>query len=95
MAVKVRMGEKEILQAMKQSVLMLMAACQESEGEDDESDEDDEGARLAIYCTRACCCCRVSLKRVCSKEQSLLICACICTILDPMGLFVRPCVTQR
>lgn len=91
---KVRMGEKEILQAMKQSVLMLMAACQESEGEDDES---DEGARLAIYCTRACicCCCRVSLKRVCSKEQSWLICACICTILDPMGLFVRPCVTQR
>ena len=51
MAVKVRMGEKEILQAMKQSVLMLMASCQESEdeedasGEDDASDEDNEGAR--------------------------------------------------
>ena len=48
MAVKVRMGEKEILQAMKQSVLMLMAACQESEGEDEESDEDDAGARFAV-----------------------------------------------
>lgn len=50
MAVKVRIGEKEILQAMKQSVLMLMASCQESEdeedasGEDDESDEDNKGA---------------------------------------------------
>lgn len=94
---KVRMGEKEILQAMKQSVLMLMAACQESEGEDNESDEDDEGARLAINCTRACirCCCRLSLKHVYSMEQSLLMCACICTILDPMGDFVRPCVSQR
>ena len=48
MAVKVRMGEKEILQAMKQSVLMLMASCQESEedasDEDGASDEDNEGA---------------------------------------------------
>ena len=44
MAVRVRMGEKEILQAMKQSILMLMASCQESEDDDeDEDEEDDEG----------------------------------------------------
>ena len=46
MAVRVRMGEKEILQAMKQSILMLMASCQESE-DDDEDEEDDEGMGLA------------------------------------------------
>lgn len=48
MAVKVRMGEKEILQAMKQSVLMLMASCQESEGDEEDSDEDDEGDQATV-----------------------------------------------
>lgn len=42
MAVRVRMGEKEILQAMKQSILMLMASCQESEEEDDDDGNDEE-----------------------------------------------------
>ncbi len=39
MAVKVRMGEKELLQAMKQAVVMLMLDSQG--GEDGDSDEDD------------------------------------------------------
>ena len=46
MAVKVRMGEKEILHAMKQAVVMLMMQSQEggsSGDEDDEEEEDDEG----------------------------------------------------
>lgn len=47
MAVKVRMGEKEILQSMKQAVVMLMMAQQEDEensdeDEDDDADDDDE-----------------------------------------------------
>lgn len=48
MAVKVRMGEKEILQATKQSVLILMASCQESEDNDDDDsdDNDDEGNHI-------------------------------------------------
>ena len=40
MAVKVRMGEKEILQSMKQAVVMLMMA-QEEDEEDSDEDEDD------------------------------------------------------
>ena len=40
MAVKVRMGEKEILQSMKQAVVMLMMA-QEEDEEDSDDDEDD------------------------------------------------------
>ncbi|KAL0029185.1 hypothetical protein WJX79_001145 [Trebouxia sp. C0005] len=40
MAVKVRMGEKEILQSMKQAIVMLMMA-QEEDDEDSDEDEDD------------------------------------------------------
>lgn len=40
MAVKVRMGEKELLQAMKQAVVMLMLDSQ-SPDDGDSSDEDD------------------------------------------------------
>ncbi len=40
MAVKVRMGEKEILQSMKQAVVMLMMA-REEDDEDSDEDEDD------------------------------------------------------
>lgn len=40
MAVKVRMGEKEILQAMKQAVVMLMLGSQG--GDDDDNDEEEE-----------------------------------------------------
>ena len=54
MAVRVRMGEKEILQAMKQSILMLMASCQESDEEDDndeqEEDEEDDGMGQLRQC---------------------------------------------
>ena len=47
MAVKVRMGEKEILQAMKQAVVMLMLDSEDQEdasGGDDSNDgvDDDE-----------------------------------------------------
>ena len=45
MAVKVRMGEKEILQSMKQAVVMLMMAQEEDEedsDEDEDNDDDDE-----------------------------------------------------
>ena len=41
MAVKVRMGEKEILQAMKQAVLMLMMDSQEQEGGSSDGDSED------------------------------------------------------
>lgn len=41
MAVKVRMGEKEILQAMKQAVVMLML---ESQGEDEDDSDDDDAS---------------------------------------------------
>ena len=41
MAVKVRMGEKEILQSMKQAVVMLMMAQQEDEENSDEDEDDD------------------------------------------------------
>jgi hypothetical protein len=45
MAVKVRMGEKEILQSMKQAVVMLMMAQEDDEDSDedeDDLDDDDE-----------------------------------------------------
>lgn len=47
MAVKVRMGEKEILHSMKQAVVMLMMAQDEDEedsddGEEDGDDDDDD-----------------------------------------------------
>jgi len=43
MAVKVRMGEKEILQSMKQAVVMLMMAQEEDEeGSDEDEDNDDD-----------------------------------------------------
>ncbi len=43
MAVKVRMGEKEILQSMKQAVVMLMMAQEEDdEGSDEDEDEDED-----------------------------------------------------
>ena len=54
MAVKVRMGEKEILHSMKQAVVMLMMAQDEDEedsddgeedGDDDEDEEDQDGMR--------------------------------------------------
>ncbi|DBB01093.1 hypothetical protein WJX77_011966 [Trebouxia sp. C0004] len=40
MAVKVRMGEKEILQSMKQAVVMLMMAQEEDEEDSDEVEDD-------------------------------------------------------
>ena len=47
MAVKVRMGEKEILQSMKQAVVMLMMAQEEDEEDSDEDeDNDDDDAEI-------------------------------------------------
>lgn len=54
MAVKVRMGEKEILHSMKQAVVMLMMAQDEDEedsddgeedGDDDDEEDDEEGQK--------------------------------------------------
>lgn len=42
MAVQVRMGEKEILQAMKQAVVMLMLGSQGGDDDEEEDDEDDD-----------------------------------------------------
>lgn len=72
MAVKVRMGEKEILQSMKQAIVMLMMA-QEEDDEDSDEDEDDvddddeigDGKPAGVPCAQmylfqradyACCC---------------------------------------
>ena len=43
MAVQVRMGEKEILQAMKQAVVMLMLDSHGDEDDDDDVDVEEEG----------------------------------------------------
>ena len=42
MAVQVRMGEKEILQSMKQAVVMLMLGDQGDEDDDDDDEEEEE-----------------------------------------------------
>ena len=44
MAVKVRMGEKEILQAMKQAVVMVMLDSEDQEEEGSSSDDEEDGS---------------------------------------------------
>ena len=71
MAVKVRMGEKEILQSMKQAVVMLMMAQEDDEDSDedeDDLDDDDEigdgepaddlfAQMQSCFSTDCACCC--------------------------------------